>query len=90
MAIAASIPGLTQAGRLSSSFETIQCGVAIGLDDIMNGNTSYDKTTFFFGINTLIGIFNRLQGSLTDIQTNITSSDINLVVTDLTDILAGL
>jgi hypothetical protein len=90
LAIAASIPGLTQAGRLASSFETIQCGVAIGLDDIMNGNTSYDKTTFFFGINTLLGIFNRLQGNLTDIQSNITSSNINAVVTDCNNIVNAI
>lgn len=75
LAIAASIPGITQAGRLASSVQTMECGLALALDDVANGNITTDQTNFFFGTSTLINIFNSFNTELTNIQTNITSAN---------------
>lgn len=57
LAIAASIPGITQSGKLVESVKTMECGLAVALDNIANGNITSDNTSFFFGTNTLMTIF---------------------------------
>lgn len=69
LAIAASIPGITQSGKLSGSFETIQCGVALAMDNIVNGNVTNDKSSFFYGVGSLVGVFNNLNLNLGNIDT---------------------
>jgi hypothetical protein len=36
----------------------MQCGVAVVLDDLLNGNMTSDKTSFFSGTNTLVNLLN--------------------------------
>lgn len=54
LAIGASIPGITQASKLSDSITTMQCGIGLMLDDLLNGNLTADSTSFFSGTNTLV------------------------------------
>lgn len=69
LVVGASIPGLTRASKLADSIETMQCGVAVVLDDLLNGNMTSDKTSFFSGTNTLVALLGTLTGSINDIQT---------------------
>lgn len=89
LAIAAGIPGLTQAGKLSSSFETMQCGIVLGMDDVINGNITVDQTAFFFGINTLSNILTKIRGRISDISGNFSSvqSSITSIVSDSSTVM---
>lgn len=52
LAVAACVPGITRSSTLGDSFQTMQCGVALTMDDILNGNINSDKTSFFAGVKT--------------------------------------
>ena len=73
LAIAASIPGITQAGKLADSVKTMECGLAIALDDIANGNVTKNQDKFFFGINSLMNIFSDFKTQLGNIRANVSS-----------------
>ena len=71
-AIGASIPGITQASKLSDSIRTMQCGIEITLDDLLNGNITNDQTSFFSGTNTLITQLSGMTSTLNNIDSNLT------------------
>ena len=73
VAIGASVPGITQAGKLSDSVGTMQCGIGVMLDDLLNGNLTLDETAFFSGTNTLVTLLNQLSTTVNDINSNFTS-----------------
>lgn len=65
---------------MTDSIQTMQCGVAISLDDILNGNISSSKETFFLGTNTMVSRLTDLQGNIINIINNLTgnlSSDVS-------------
>lgn len=92
LAIAASIPGITQAGKLVSSVQTMECGLALALDDISNGNMTVDQTNFFFGISTLIDVFHNFSGQISNIGSNIHSANTRIsdVITTSGNIMTSL
>ena len=85
LACAASVPGITRASNLADSIATMQCGISVMIDDILNGNTSNDQTTFFLGANGLNNRLVSLNGSATNINNEFTtklSPGINSIATD--------
>lgn len=73
LVIATSIPGLTQASKLSDSIQTMECGVGLVMDDLLNGNITTDQTSFFSGTNTLVTLLRSLNNTIDDISNNFTA-----------------
>lgn len=73
LAIGASVPGIMQASKLSDSITTMQCGVGLMLDDLLNGNITTDETSFFSGTNTLVALLSQLNTTVDDINSNFTN-----------------
>lgn len=63
-----------RASTVADSIQTMQCGVAISLDDILNGNISSDQSTFFLGTNTMVSRLADLQGNITSIITDLSGN----------------
>lgn len=73
LAIAASIPGIMQASKLTDSVRTMQCGIGMTLDDLLNGNLNNAQTSFFSGTTTLVSLLNGMKGVLSNIQSQLNS-----------------
>jgi predicted PurR-regulated permease PerM len=74
LAIAASVPGITKASTLSNSIKTMQCGVAITFDDLLNGNVTTDNTSFFMGVSTLATYLTSFSANITTIINDFTNN----------------
>ena len=66
--------GITRASTLSDSIKTMQCGVSLALDDLLNGNVTSDKSSFFMGASTLNTYLLNFKGNITDIINNFTTN----------------
>lgn len=71
---AACVPGITRASIMGDSIKTMQCGIALTLDDILNGNITQDGSTFFIGLTPLSTKLVDLRNNVTDIIGNLTGT----------------
>lgn len=81
LACAAAVPGIlffnagiTRASTLSDSIKTMQCGVSLTFDDLINGNITSDNSTFFMGAKTLQNYLLDFKGNISNIINNFTTN----------------
>jgi hypothetical protein len=81
LACAASIPGIiliylgiTKASTLTDSIATMQCGISLSLDDLLNGNVTSDNSSFFIGASTLVTYLGNFKTNITNIINNFSNN----------------
>lgn len=66
--------GVMESSKISAGIESFECAYSITLDDLMNGNITSDKTSFFAGGAMLVKYLNYLSGNISRLVTNLSVS----------------
>jgi prefoldin subunit 5 len=68
------------ASSLSDSITTMQCGLSLSLDDLLNGNVTSDNSSFFIGTNTLVTALENFNNSINHIISNFSALQANITL----------
>lgn len=78
--------GFSQATAVYNGVSNMACSIAILTDDILNGNTTDDGTSYFLGMNTLSTQLGYISGNMSTINNSLTQLT-NSAGTNMTTIL---